>query len=74
MSWRVQFDRETAFIAGPKAESRRRIAACGDAGPVWVARRKAWATSAAVAGRVLDQLAARRVPATVEDADQGALW
>jgi hypothetical protein len=69
-AWRVTFDRSTAFVVGPKAEARRRIAACGDHSPMWVARRSAWATSPAVASRVLDQLEARRVTVTVEHADQ----
>ena len=71
--WRVTFDRGTAFITGPKAEARRRIAACGDHSPVWVARRGAWATGPAVASRVLDQLEARRITATVDNADQTEL-
>lgn len=71
--WRVEFDRATAFVHGPKDEARRRIAALGDNGPVWVARRKAWATSPAVANRLLDQLEGRHVAAAVEDVDQTAL-
>jgi hypothetical protein len=73
MSWQVTFDHGTAFITGPKAESRRRIAACGDHAPTWVGRMAAWATSPAVANRVLDQLEARRMPVTVEDTAQAAL-
>ena len=69
---RVIFDRDTAFIVGDKAEVRRRIAACGDHAPIWVRRRGAWATSPAVANRVLDQIEGRR-PVVVEDADQAAL-
>jgi hypothetical protein len=74
MTWRVTFDRSTAFVEGPKAEARRRIAACGDAGPAWVARRSAWATSPTAAARVLDQLEARRIPVAVEDVGQEVLW
>jgi hypothetical protein len=73
MSWRVTFDHASAFVAGPKAEARRRIAAAGDAGPMWVARRNAWATSTAVAVGVLGQLEARRVTVQVEHADQAEL-
>lgn len=71
--WGATFDAGTAFIVGPKAEARRRIAACGDRWPVWVARRNAWATSPAVANRVLDQLEARNVIARVEDSGQASL-
>lgn len=68
--WRTTFDRGTAFIEGPKAEARRRIAACGDQSPVWVSRRGAWATSPAVANAVLDQLEGRRVPVLLDDTAQ----
>ena len=71
--WRVEFDRATAFVIGPKAEARRRIAACGDAEPIWTPRRGAWATSAAVANKVLDQLEARRVAVAIDHADQTPL-
>ena len=67
------FDGGTAFIAGPKTDARRRIAACGDRSPLWVPRRAAWATSPAVARRVLDQLDARRIPYTLEDTAQAGL-
>jgi len=70
--WQVTYDRGTAFVVGPKAEARRRIAACGDNAPQWIARRSAWATSPAVANKVLDQLEARNVGAAVEHTDQGA--
>lgn len=70
MKWRVAFDASTAFIAGPKAEARRRITACGDSSPIWVARRNAWATSTPVARRVLVQLEARNLTVPVEDAAQ----
>jgi hypothetical protein len=70
MTWRVEFDRGTAFVTGPKTEARRRIAACGDTEPIWTQRRSAWATSPRTASRVLDQLEARRVPVVVENADQ----
>ena len=73
MTWRVEFDRGTAFITGPKAEARRRIEACGDHGPIWTHRRSAWATSPTTASRVIDQLEARRVTVTVENADQACL-
>ncbi len=73
MSWRVTIDRGTAFIEGPKAEARRRIAACGDPAVPWVARRNAWATSPAVARRLLDQLDARRIRYVVDDSAQGLL-
>jgi len=69
---RVIFDRDTAFIVGDKAEVRRRIAACGDHGPIWVPRRGAWATSPAVANRVLDQLEGRQ-PVVVDDTAQAEL-
>lgn len=72
MTWRVEFDRASAFVSGPKAEARRRIAACGDHDPIWVRRRDAWATSAAVGSRVLDQLEGRQ-PVLVEHADQTEL-
>ena len=49
MTWRVEFDHGTAFVYGPKTEARRRIAACGDNGPIWTRRREAWATSPQVA-------------------------
>lgn len=73
MTWRVEFDRGTAFVTGPKAEARRRIAACGDTEPIWTQRRSAWATSTSTASRVLDQLEARRVAVVVENADQACL-
>lgn len=73
MSWRVQFDRGTAFVEGPKAEARRRLAACGDPSPMWVNRRSAWATSTAAARLLLDQLEARHLPSVVADTAQGAL-
>lgn len=73
MKWRVEFDAATAFISGPKAEARRRLAACGDQSPVWVARREAWATSTTVAQRLLDQLEGRNVAATIEDTAQSEL-
>lgn len=69
----MEYDRETAWIIGPKAEARRRIAACGDSSPIWTARRSAWATSAPIAHRVLDQLEARGVSVVVDHADQAAL-
>lgn len=68
--WRFNIDGKTAFIAGPKAEARRRITACGDHSPPWVARRGAWATSPAVARRVLDQLDARNIRYALEDTSQ----
>jgi hypothetical protein len=71
--WRVEFDRGTAFVVGPKAEARRRIAACGDTDPIWTQRRGAWATSTSAGGKVIDQLEARRVPVVVENADQACL-
>jgi hypothetical protein len=70
MTWRVEFDRATAFVGGPKADARRRVAACGDADPIWVQRRGAWATSPSIASRVVDQLEARRIPVVVDHADQ----
>lgn len=73
MTWRVAFDRSTAFVGGPKAEARRRIAACGDPDPVWTSRRSAWATSINTASRVIDQLEARRIPVVVENVDQACL-
>lgn len=73
VSWRISFDRATCFVSGDKAEARRRIAACGDASPMWVERRRAWATSASVGNAVASQLEARRIPVVVENADQGAL-
>lgn len=73
MNWRVTFDRGTAFVAGPKAEARRRLAVCGDVSPIWVARREAWATSPAAANRLLDQLEGRHLTVPVEDAAQVAL-
>lgn len=68
MTWRITFDHDTAFVAGPKVEARRRIAVCGDSSPIWVSRRDAWATSPTVANRVLDQIEGR--PVAVEDVDQ----
>lgn len=74
MSWRVEYDQDTAWIVGPsKAEARRRIAACGDASPIWTARRGAWATSTEVANRVLDQLEGRHIGVVVEDTAQGVI-
>lgn len=73
MTWRIEFDRATAFVVGPKADARRRIASCGDPDPVWTQRRRAWATSPTTAGRVIDQLEARRIPVVVENADQTCL-
>ena len=73
MNWRVTFDHSTAFVAGPKVEARRRLAACGDCGPIWVGRRDAWATSTRAANRLLDQLEARNIAAVVEDNGQGRL-
>lgn len=70
--WRVTFDRGTAFVQGPKAEGRRRIAACGDKSPTWVRRRNAWATSPAIANRVVDQLEGRQ-PLAIEDVSQTEL-
>lgn len=70
--WRVSFDRGTAFVVGPKTEARRRIAACGDSSPTWVRRRNAWATSPAVANRVVDQLDGR-LPVMLEDVAQTEL-
>jgi len=70
MTWRVTYDRSTAFVTGPKAEARRRIAACGDSAPQWIARRGAWATSPAVANAVLGQLEARRLTVVIEHTDQ----
>lgn len=70
MTWRVEFDRATAFVTGPKADARRRIAACGDPDPIWTKRRDAWATAPAIASRVVDQLEARRIPVIVDHADQ----
>lgn len=72
-AWRISYDRGTAFISGPKAEARRRIAACGDRGPLWVGRRTAWATSREVANGVLSQLEAHRVDVVLEHADQAAI-
>lgn len=58
----VHFDRgTTAFVTGPKNEIRRRLAVCGDKAPVWVRRRDAWATSTAVASRLLEQLSGRPI-------------
>lgn len=73
MTWRCVFSAGSAFIYGPKAEARRRIAACGDSSPIWVSRRPAWATSPSVANRVLDQLEARNITVTVEDTGQARL-
>lgn len=73
MTWRIEFDRATAFIVGPKAEARRRVAACGESDPIWVQRRGAWATSPSIASRVIDQLEARRIPVHVDNADQVSL-
>lgn len=70
--WRVIFDGQIAFIVGPKAEARRRIHACGDHAPIWVQRRSAWATTPAVANRLLDQLRGQHV-VPVEDTDQPEL-
>lgn len=72
-TWHIAYDGGTAFVAGPKAEARRRIAAAGDPSPLWVARRNAWATSTAAATAVLNQLDARNIPATVEDTAQAAI-
>lgn len=72
MSWRVQFDHGTAFVHGPKDEARRRIAACGDAGPIWVKRRDAWATSTQVGNRVLDQIEGRQ-SVVITDSAQPAM-
>lgn len=69
MTYRVQFEGNTAFVHGDKAEVRRRIEICGDHGPIWVRRREAWATSPEVANRVLDQLEGR-VEVPIDDADQ----
>lgn len=71
--WCVTFDHATAFVAGPKVEARRRLAVCGDTGPIWVRRRDAWATSTQAANRLLDQLEARNITAVVEDHGQGRL-
>lgn len=71
MSWRVTFDRGTAFVEGPKSEARRRLESCGGS-PIWTARRNAWATSPDAARLLLDQLEARRLPAVVVDTDQAA--
>lgn len=71
--WRVTFDRSTVFVSGPKVEARRRLAACGDASPIWVRRRNAWATSLSAANRLVDQLEARRIAIIVENEDQAAL-
>lgn len=73
MSWRVTFDHATAFVAGPKTEARRRLAVCGDAAPIWVNRRDAWATSTRTANRLLDQLEARNITAVIEDHQQTRL-
>jgi hypothetical protein len=73
MTWRVTYDRGTAFVHGPKTEARRRIAACGDRSPIWTRHREAWATSPAVASLVLDQLEARNIPAGVDHADQSMI-
>lgn len=73
VTWRVEYDRNTAFVQGPPTEARRRIAACGDPAPIWVRRRSAWATSPAVASRVLDQLRGRNVAALVNDTAQNEL-
>ena len=71
--WAVVFDRGTAFVAGPKTEARRRIAACGDHSPIWIGHRSAWATSPEAANRVLDQLEARNVTVSVDDVRQPRL-
>lgn len=73
MTWRIEFDRATAFVTGPKAEARRRLAACGEPEPIWVQRRGAWATSPSIASRVIDQLEARRIPVHVDNVDQVSL-
>lgn len=73
MRFHVTFDRGTAFVEGPKTEARRRLAACGDTSPIWTGRRNAWATSAAAANRLIEQLEARNVQAVVEDTAQGGL-
>lgn len=73
MRYRVRFDRGTAWVQGPKAEARRRLAACGDANPVWSKTYDAWATSPAAANGLVDQLEARRLPVTVENVEQIAL-
>lgn len=74
MTWRVEFDRESAFVVGPKVEARRRLAVCGDTSPVWVGRRSAWATSTHAANRLLDQLESKHIRAVVENRDQESLW
>lgn len=73
VNWAVRYDHGTAFVRGPKAEARRRIAACGDPNPIWVKRREAWATSPAVAHKVMGQLEAWGATVPVEDAQQGEL-
>ena len=73
MTWRVTFDRSTAFVEGPKAEARRRLAVCGDPAPIWVGRRGAWATSTDAAQRLLDQLEDRHLATVVTDTAQSAL-
>lgn len=74
MTWRVTFDTgSTAFVYGPKAEARRRLAVCGDQSPIWVQRREAWATSVAAASLLLDQLEGRNVAVPIEDAAQTEL-
>jgi hypothetical protein len=68
---RVHFDRgTTAFVTGDKNEIRRRLAVCGDLSPIWVRRRDAWATSTAVAARLLDQLEGREIHVPIEDTAQ----
>jgi hypothetical protein len=69
----VTYSGSTAFLHGPKTEARRRLAACGDSSPLWVARRGAWATSIPAANRVVDQLEARNIRVAIEHADQAAL-
>ena len=71
--WRVTFDNRTAFVAGPKADARRRLTVCGDHSPTWVSRRDAWATSPATARRLLDQLDARNITVSIDDEAQVAL-
>ena len=73
MRFHVTFDRGTAFVEGPKTETRRRLAACGDTSPIWTGRRKGWATSTAAANKLIEQLEARNVQTIVEDTAQGGL-
>jgi hypothetical protein len=71
--WSFNFDGGTAFVAGPKAEARRRLHVCGDKSPTWIKRLDGWAISPATARTVLHQLHARWIANTVEDTAQSVL-